>query len=127
MPNPRETDDNLGTMVCWHRRYQLGDKHSYSEPYFFLQHLAASAGRSVAGDESFKELREAAINNYVIEPLYLYDHGGITISMAPFTCPWDSGQVGFIYAERKDRAEEEILEAFSKEVEEYDNYLRGEE
>ena len=24
-PNPRD-DDNLGTMVCWHRCYRLGDK-----------------------------------------------------------------------------------------------------
>jgi hypothetical protein len=28
--NPREWD-NLGTMVCWHRRYSLGDDHTYSD------------------------------------------------------------------------------------------------
>ncbi len=22
--------DNLGTMICFHRRYNLGDKHNYS-------------------------------------------------------------------------------------------------
>jgi hypothetical protein len=33
--------------------------------------------------------------------LYLYDHGGITISTGPFSCPRDSGQVGFIYASHK--------------------------
>ena len=27
--------DNLGTMVCWHRRYQLGDKHTYATPQAF--------------------------------------------------------------------------------------------
>lgn len=30
-PNPRD-DDNLGVMICWHRRYNLGDKHNYADP-----------------------------------------------------------------------------------------------
>ena len=37
--NPRTDYDNFGTMVCWHRRYDLGDKHSFSEPREFLTHL----------------------------------------------------------------------------------------
>lgn len=35
--NPRTDCDNFGTMVCWHRRYDLGDKHSFSEPKDFLK------------------------------------------------------------------------------------------
>ena len=35
--NPRTDNDNFGTMVCWHRRYDLGDKHSFSEPKEFLK------------------------------------------------------------------------------------------
>ena len=35
--NPRTDNDNFGTMVCWHRRYDLGDKHSFSEPKDFLK------------------------------------------------------------------------------------------
>lgn len=27
-------------------------------------------------------------------PLYMYAHSGIALSHAPFSCPWDSGQVG---------------------------------
>lgn len=38
-PNPREADDNLGNMVCWHRHYRLGDAHSYEDPGDFLQEL----------------------------------------------------------------------------------------
>jgi hypothetical protein len=37
-------------------------------------------------------------------PLWLYDHSGITMSCGaanPFYCPWDSGQVGWIIAEKK--------------------------
>ena len=34
--NPREEGDHFGTMVCWHRRYSLGDEHKYDEPSEFL-------------------------------------------------------------------------------------------
>ena len=37
--------------------------------------------------------------------LYLYDHSGITMSCGtanPFSCPWDSGQVGWIIAEKEE-------------------------
>ena len=33
-------------------------------------------------------------------PLYLYDHSGITMSTGAFSCPWDSGQVGWIYVSK---------------------------
>ena len=74
-------------------------------------------------------------SNIIALPLYLYDHCGITISTAPFACPWDSGQVGWIYV-TKSRIREEYG-AFSKqllnkveavlrsEVETYDQYLQG--
>jgi len=54
-----------------------------------------------------------------------------------FSCPWDSGQVGFIYVERKDMLEEfgkkrmseqlreKAEEILRSEVEEYDNFLKG--
>lgn len=29
--NPREYYDNFGKMVCWHSRYNLGDKHDYED------------------------------------------------------------------------------------------------
>lgn len=34
--NPCEWD-NLGKMVCWHRRYNLGDKHDYESPQDFYE------------------------------------------------------------------------------------------
>ena len=27
--NPRTDYDNFGKMVCWHSRYDLGDKHGF--------------------------------------------------------------------------------------------------
>lgn len=115
--SPREWC-NLGTMVCWHRRYNLGDKHNYREPSDFQDDIK---------DEP-----------HIILPLYLYDHGGITMSTGPFSCPWDSGQVGWIYITlEKVRKEygwkritkerrQQIIKYLEGEVEEYDNYLTGE-
>ena len=116
--NPRKDFDNLGTMVCWHHKYRLGDEHLYERP----ENLRAS----------LKEL-----DAKIVLPLYLYDHSGQTISTKPFGCRWDSGQVGFIYVSRKKLLEEyggkkvtkKMLEKAEKvilsEVELYDSYIRG--
>ena len=45
--NPRGEEDNLGHMVCWHRRYNLGDEHRYENPNDFLKDLVR---RTVSGD-----------------------------------------------------------------------------
>jgi hypothetical protein len=34
--HPRAEQDNLGTMICFHSRYNLGDEHSFHEPDDFL-------------------------------------------------------------------------------------------
>jgi len=113
--NPREWD-NIGAMVCFHGRYELGDKHNLSV-------------------EEAKGILDR--KDVVALPLFLYDHSGITISCKPFSCPWDSGQVGIIYVDY-DRLKEEfsakrvgpvLREKARKlligEVETYDQYLRG--
>lgn len=71
-PNPRECS-STGTMVCSHRHYTLGDEQ--------------------AENVDVELLTEGAI----VLPIYMYDHSGITISTKPFSCPWDSGQVGIIF------------------------------
>lgn len=40
--NPRDPyyQENLGNMVCWHKRYNLGDKHTFDDPIDFAQDLA---------------------------------------------------------------------------------------
>jgi hypothetical protein len=35
---PREWD-NMGKMVCWHRRHDLGDKHDFKTPEDFLNEV----------------------------------------------------------------------------------------
>ena len=118
---PREWD-NVGTMVTWHRRYRIGDEHEFSTP------------------DDFKA--EVTDDNSVILPLFLYDHSIQSVSTRSFIgrahhADWDSAQVGWIYASKEKIRQEfgckrvtkkviERVEALLKgEVEQYDQYLRG--
>ena len=121
--DPRE-DDNLGTMVCFHNRYSLGDKHNYSH-------------RDYNGWDEMKADIIKTEKVGVILPLYLYDHSGITMNTTGFSCPWDSGQIGFIFISKKKMLEEyggkkvtkklkeRVTEYLKNEVEAYDQYLTG--
>lgn len=120
--SPRDWD-NLGTMVCFHNRYNLGDKHDFESP-----------------EELTKFLDDQARTGSGIDlPLYLYDHSGITISTKPFNDQWDSGKIGYIYVtdeQIKDEYDDEYRldpqaayakarKVLEQEVETYDTYLQG--
>lgn len=196
--SPREFD-NLGTMVCFHRRYNLGDEHEYRSPEHFLtslfHDLPADVQRSFAekyatrldvaevereengtytiwdsnGSEvasgfptkddallyiedeyereiesiidepGLEELLGFLAGHYIMLPLYLYDHSGITMNTTGFSDPWDSGQVGVIYVDpdeirkewQMEDATNELVwekgyEVLRAEVDEYDKYIQGE-
>ena len=125
--SPRDWD-NLGTMVCFHSRYNIGDKHDYQEADF----------------SSWDELEEQLVKDgaRVVKPLYLYDHSVLSISTGSFHgraqhAEWDSGQVGFIAAFSKDieafvgwkrlnpKRRKRIDEMLESEVEVYNQYLLG--
>jgi len=121
--NPRNWD-NLGKMICFHRRYNLGDEHSYKFNDY----------------NSWEEMKTDIIkqeNVAVIYPLYLYNHSGITISTTPFGDRWDSGQVGFVYISKQTIYEEYNCKRITKairlkaesvlqaEVKTYDKYIIG--
>lgn len=124
--NPREDYDNLGTMVCFHRRYTLGDKdHGFSN---------IDDDYSNIDSDYYEKMHSNKVGEFVQLPLYLYDHGGITISTKPFNDPWDSGQVGFIYCTKKRALEwccgeddwrQKTIEVLHQEVKEYDLFLTG--
>jgi hypothetical protein len=133
--SPREWD-NLGTMACFHNRYTLGD----GKKIHLISHEDFKNW-----DEMENHIRQE-LKAVAVLPLYLYDHGGITIATTPFSCRWDSGQVGFIYITQEclnksritqgsgdgildDESNQDYLERLEKylkcEVETYDQYLRG--
>lgn len=121
-PESPRTWDNICEFHCSHRRYSLGHKgFNYS-----------------SGQDCIRAAQSAQKQGDVVLPLYLYDHSGITISLAPFTCPWDSGQVGFLIVRKKKMLEEfggrkftqslkvRALKIAEAEVQTYDQFLRGE-
>lgn len=156
--NPRTEQDNFGKMICFHKRYNIGDEHSYDEPdEFLLELLEEKIGDTDAAEDKFSELssevsdsfykshygqyRKAIHENvldylscsYVIEPIFMYDHSGITVNTNGFSCPWDSGQIGWIFARHytiekelgqiNDETIEKARNLLKSEVKEYDYYL----
>lgn len=122
--NPRELA-NLGIMVHGHKRYLLGDVEAWNTELYndwdeWLQ------GEIIA---------EHGEDNVVALPLYLFDHSIITMLTRPFSCPWDSGQVGWIYCTKERFLEitaygekgfpDRCKEMLESEVEEFDKYIRG--
>lgn len=124
--NPRSWD-NVGRMLCWHRRYNLGDQpNEFSTPQDFLDFI-----------------KERNNKNDVVLPLFLLDHSGLSMRcQSNFNdCDpggWDSGQVGFIWVSaEKIRAEWKVRsiqksrlrfveDVLKNEVKIYDQFLRGE-
>jgi hypothetical protein len=125
--NPRTECDNETQMVCWHGRYNLGDKNEWRNPKEFLHDLG---GYQIEAEnvDTGPALRRIEKLGYVIQPLFLYDHSGITISTSPFSCRFDSGQVGWVYINRRKLklSTKQALDYIQGDVKAYDNYLRGE-
>lgn len=170
--NPRTDYDNFGHMVCWHRRYDLGDEQPDCTPTEYLLSLlpentqswleekwdreheklwerleaadvSYGSGRHLRASDELDHEQAIELDHHLDKhgivrlPLYLYDHSGITMSTGPFSCPWDSGQVGFIYVTypeiRKAFLRQRVTQAvmdralalLRSEVKEYDYYIRG--
>jgi hypothetical protein len=143
--DPRENFEPLGTMVCFHNNYNLGDKHNYTDAADAVYQILLDLGyETEAMNENIDGYASGEfIERYwpkfeqlaIVLPLYLYDHSGITMSTSAFSCPWDSGQVGFIYISKVNARKEygrltkknlaRVVEYMTGEVKEYDSYLTG--
>ena len=121
--SPREFD-NLGTMVCFHRRYNLGDETE----------LKSSDFSSWEELENYLYKEENAL---IAIPVFMYDHSGLWINTTGFSCPWDSGQIGYIYVSKEKvrreysckriskKLKKMIREMLCSEVDLYNDYLSG--
>lgn len=124
--SPREWD-NMAKMICWHRHYNLGDKHDYDDSFEFLLDVAKEVGiytdkmEDMTNEEIMTELRKD--DSVCIVPLNLYDHSGITISTSngyPYNDRWDADCVGYVYI-TKEKAMKELCEY---EVDENGNRIK---
>lgn len=131
--SPREWE-NLGIIAYAHGRYILGDE-KIDDAIDWLESKLGIEPAGVYTDERLEELEADFFDKFVALPLYLFDHGGITISTTPFSCPWDSGKVGYIYVDDDrlkseygkvtDDVRERALGVLRSEVKVFDDYLRG--
>ncbi len=132
-PDSPRNWDNLGTMVCFHGQYDLGDKTDLTSDNF--------NGWEELEDYLIKEKKAV-----IIAPLYMYDHSGISIKIGSFYgcglpqghARFDSGQIGFIYVDEETLKKEYNIKKITKKIKDkaskvlggeiniYDKYVRGE-
>lgn len=121
-------------------------KFGIIEEYEDITWLVDDIIEALPQEDKWKLLEKHA--QIIFMPLFLYDHSGITMNTCGYSCRWDSGQVGYIYTDRKTilglknayyRNEKGQSMKITKnnwkkaaylwmegEVEEYDHYLTGE-
>lgn len=131
--------DNIGTMLCCNRSYQLGDCNSNKETELQLAEICRKYGKS---DEEIDEMTFAEEIQFILNQddvcgllLWLYDHSGISISTGR-VCSWDSSFVGLIFVEKdfylaqmclKDEEgwKEKAKKTLEGEIETYSDFLEG--
>ena len=131
-PSPQDPREwcNIGNMICFHKRYTLGDEHDMD-------------CRDFQGWDNMEAYLRSKGAVKVL-PLYLYDHSGLRMKIGSFDgllpqghAEFDSGQVGFIVANRdlvlkkynRKHLTKKLLAKVEKtlreEVDVYDQYLSG--
>lgn len=117
---PYDSWDMLGTLYHWHKRGFIGTDLSRKDR-----------------EEIQALIRDIENGGGVIVPVYLYEHSGQTINTTGFSCPWDSGKVGFWAVTGEEIRKEYSKKRISKkirdrvqsliraQVEDIDNYLTG--
>ena len=119
-PNSPREWDNLGTIVAWHSRYDLGDESGGEDP-----------------SQWYRDWKTENPDGMIF-PLFMYDHGGIALSVRSFMgrahhAEWDSGQVGWVYVTRAklvdeqmgDWSEDRVREGVEAEIDTYSKYING--
>ena len=109
--SPREHSP-ITHIAAWHRRYNLADEGE---------------------DRSIETFLESVRECDTLMPLYMMDHGSISLSLGPYSDPWDSGQVGFVLiTPERVRAvgldpsdTERVMKLARQEIEAYSQYVNG--
>ena len=78
----------------------------------------------------FETLKESGEILYY-KPLYKYEHSGVAFSTEPFSCRWDSGQIGWIAITKESQKLTGILEkcfddVIKSELKTYEEWVNGE-
>lgn len=119
--NPRDPyyQENLGKMVCWHKRYNLGDKHTFDDPIDFAQDLALkntswSELLLYIKDGHTKDLRLVPEGEgYQLQSRSVFDNN-IWVDMAGFQFPADFSDSAAISKRIWDEAQGEITDVLKE-------------
>lgn len=130
--NPRGDVMGFGTWASFHPNYDFNESE-LRESWFddwdeMYQYIMAP------DDKEFSEYLGEGMGALAALPVYMFDHSGLSFSTGEFSCRWDSGQIGFIYATKGDiknwdMDEQDIpaIKAMLREaIEVYDQWQRGE-
>lgn len=122
-PNPRFDWDSLGTIYVPKR---VNRNYCYTED------------SGVVDDVEDIEAIQRSKKTACYLPVYMYSHSGERFSTTPFSCRWDSGQIGIIACSKEEvrnwyqvkRVTKKVLAkavaALNSEVETLDQYANGE-
>ena len=160
-PNPLDEDfqDGMGKMICWWGNAIVGHEHDFGTRQEFFESLAREIhpqkydelesgryafdhnypeeeGENIVTDEQFDAgIQKIIEQGAIVLPIYVYEHGGITVKCSPFGDIWDSGQAGYIYVTRKkvieeygdfsNASKERAKKYLLGEVQQYADYLEG--
>lgn len=167
-------NSNLGNMICFHSKYDIGDDHDFENvDDLFTNLLAEFLDKEIIiyclsnrfknfsiekkqdnywvktydNKRQIKEVFESDDISYIIElinnnienteiikfleskdwvilPIYIYDHSLQTISTTPFNCRWDSGLLGYIYTSEYEGINKEMAKKeLESEIKLYNDYM----
>lgn len=130
--NPRAWD-NLGHIINFHDRYNLGDENTTKNKFEDLINQTTEADElwktvdKWEDVETYLRTERGAVN---ILPLMVYEHSGITMYVGTNGDRWDSSRIGYIYTteERIQKwgvALADVDTVLREEVNIMDSYLRG--
>lgn len=86
--NPITNWDGNAKYALFHNRYDLHNDTDLDP-------------KDYSGWEEFKRALVRKYRPLAILPVYMYDHSGQTIRTTPFSCKWDSGQLGFVFVNKE--------------------------
>lgn len=90
--------------------------------YKFPTNLEIDFSNFDSWEEIEKQLKKDGYKH--IQPIYMYEHGMIGLSLVPFGCRFDSGRLGFIASGKKGRRATQAYKLyceFIKDLEDYSN------
>lgn len=93
----------IGAFATWHNRYDIGN---------------------VQPEESYHEYMSDVPEESVVVEVYMYDHGGLAFSTAPFSCQWDSGHLG-VWVVRPDELRAEYGDDTPESRSKAERYITG--